>query len=113
MHVRARKDEGERVLREGILGSSLQFVRAVGEKLFCEKLFSKLGCLREAVREKPFSAKPFYASQLRSCSYRSRSTRRVSATPYTEGATPTLSTRIENQTTQTGSDWGPTIIIND
>ena len=65
MHVRARKDEGEGVLREGILGSSSQFVRAVGEKLFSEKLFSeklfseklfsKLGCLREVVLEKPFS----------------------------------------------------------
>jgi len=59
MHVRARKDEGEGVLREEILGSSSQFVRAVGEKLFSEKLFfeklfSKLGCLREAVLEKPF-----------------------------------------------------------
>ena len=65
MHVRSRKDEGEDVLREGILGSSSQFVRAVGEKLFSEKLFSeklfseklfsKLGCLREAVLEKLFS----------------------------------------------------------
>ena len=45
--MRARKDEGEGVLREGILGSSAQFVRAVGEKLLSEKLFSKLGCLRE------------------------------------------------------------------
>jgi len=54
VHVRSRKDEGEGVLREGILGSSSQFVRAVGEKLFSEKLFSKLGCLREAVLEKPF-----------------------------------------------------------
>ena len=67
MHVRALKDEGEGVLREGILGSSSQFVRAVGEKLFSEKLFSeklfseklfsKLGCLREAVLEKPYSEK--------------------------------------------------------
>jgi len=111
--MRARKDEGEGVLREGILGSSSQFVRAVGEKLFSEKLFSKLGCLREAVLEKPFSAKLFYASQPRSCSCRSRLARTGSASPYTEGATPTLSERIENQSMQTGSDWGPTIIIND
>jgi len=70
VHVRARKDEGEGVLREGILGSSSQFVRAVREKLFSEKLFSeklfseklfsenlfsKLGCLREVVFEKLFS----------------------------------------------------------
>jgi len=102
VHVRARKDEEEGVLREGILGSSLQFVRAVGEKLFSEKLFSKPCCLREAVLEKPFSAKLFYASQPRSCSCRSRSTRRVSASPYPEGATPTLSTRIENQN---HADW--------
>ena len=54
---------GEGVLREGILGSSAQFVWAVGEKLFSGKMFSKLGCLREVVLEKPFGAKPFYASQ--------------------------------------------------
>ena len=53
--MRTRKDEGEGVLREGILGSSAQFVRAVSEKLFSEKLFSKLGCLREVVLEKLFS----------------------------------------------------------
>ena len=55
VHVRARKDEGEGILREGILGSSSQFVRAVCEKLCPEKLFSEPGCLREAVLEKPFS----------------------------------------------------------
>ena len=63
--MRAHKDEGEGVLREGILGSSSQFLRAVGEKLFSdklfseklftEKLFSKIGYLREVVLEKPFS----------------------------------------------------------
>ena len=100
MHVRERKDEGEGVLREGILGSSAQFVR--GEKLFSEKLFSKLGCLREVVLEKPFCAKPFYASQPGSCSWRSRSARRCSASPYAEGATLTLSTRIENRSRPTG-----------
>ena len=53
--MRTRKNEGEGVLREGILGSSAQFVRAVGEKLFYEKLFPKLGGLREIVLEKPFA----------------------------------------------------------
>jgi len=80
----------------------VQFVRAVGEKLFSEKLFSKLGCLREVVLEKPFCAKPFYASQPGSCSWRSRSARRCSASPYAEGATPTLSTRIENRSRRLG-----------
>ena len=85
--MRARKDEGEGVLREGILGSSAQFVRAVGEKLFSEKLFSeklfsKLGCLREVVLEKLFCAKPFYASRPGGCSWRSRSATRCSASPY-------------------------------
>ena len=75
MHVQARKDEGEGVLREGILGSSSQFVRAVGEKLFSEKLFSEPGCLRETVLEKPFSERPFYELQPRSFSGRSCSTR--------------------------------------
>ena len=42
-------------------------MRAVGEKLFSEKLFSKLGYLREVVLEKPFCAKPFYASRPGSC----------------------------------------------
>jgi len=93
---------GEGVLREGILGLSAQFVRAVGEKLFSKKLFSKLGCLREVVLEKPFCTKPFYASQPGSCSWRSRSARRGSASPYAEGATPTLSTRIENRSRRLG-----------
>jgi len=75
VHVRARKDEGEGVLREEILGSSSQFVRAVGEKLFSEKLFSEPGCLRETVLEKPFSERPFYELQPRSFSGRSCSTR--------------------------------------
>jgi len=75
LHVRARKDEGEDVLREGILSSSSQFWRAVCEKLFSEKLFSEPGCLREAVLEKPFSDWPFYESQLTSCSGRSCSTK--------------------------------------
>jgi len=102
MHVRARKDEGEGILREGILGSSSQFMRDLGEKLFSEKLFSKPGCLRKSCSQNPFSAKLFYASQPRSCSCRSRSTRRGSASPYPEGATPTLSTLIENQN---HADW--------
>jgi len=72
-------------------------VRAVGENLFSEKLFSKLGCLREVVLEEPFCAKPFYASQPGSCSWGSCSVRRSSANPNAEGATPTLSTRIENR----------------
>jgi len=55
VHVRACKDKGEGVLREGVLGSSARCVRAVGEKLFSEKLFSKLGYLREVVLEKLFS----------------------------------------------------------
>ena len=75
MHVRARKDEGEDVLRKGILSSCLQFWRAVREKLFSEKLFSEPGCLREAVLEKPFSDWLFYESQQRSCSGRSCLTR--------------------------------------
>ena len=74
MHVRARKDKGEGVLREGILGSSSQFVRAVGEKLFFEKLFSELGSLRETVLKKPFSERPFYELQPTNCSVRSCST---------------------------------------
>ena len=56
-------------------------MRAVGEKLFSEKLFSKLGCLREVVLEKPFCAKPF-ASRPGNCSLRSHSARRCSASPY-------------------------------
>ena len=90
-------------------------MRAVGEKLFSEP-----GCLRETVLEKPFSERPFYELQPRSfpgrsCSTRSgsvggRSERSGSAkavaskerfltarAPNPEGATPTFSTRIENQ----------------
>ena len=54
VHVRARRDEGEGVLREKIVGSSSQFVPAVCEKLFSEKLFSEPGCSTEPVLEKPF-----------------------------------------------------------
>ena len=54
--MRARKDEEEGVLREVILGSSSQFVRAGGEKLFSEKLFSEPGCLGETVLEKPVTS---------------------------------------------------------
>jgi len=75
VHVRASKDEGEGVLREGILGSSSQFVRVVCEKLFSEKMFSEPGCLREDVLQKPFSERPFYKSQPRSFSGKSFSTR--------------------------------------
>jgi len=75
VHVRARKDEGEGVLREGILESSSQFVRAVGEKLFSEELFSEPGCLRETVLEKLFSERLFYELQPRIFSRRSCSTR--------------------------------------
>jgi len=75
VHVRPRKDEGEGVLREGILGSSSQFVEAVGEQLFSEKLFSEPGCSRETVLEKPFSERPFYELQPRSFPDRSCSTR--------------------------------------
>jgi len=136
VHVRARKDEGEGVLWVGILGSSSQVVRAMCEKLFSEKLFSKPGCLREFVWEKPFSKRPFYESQARTCSCRSCSTKVVllevalreavlrtaltlqvrilaARAPHPEGATPTLSTCIENQDhADKVPDWGPMIIIN-
>ena len=84
--ARARKHEGDGVLREGILCSSSQFVRAVceklfPEKLFSEKLFSEHGCLREAVLEIPLSERPFYECQPRSCSSKIRSTRSGSALP--------------------------------
>ena len=40
-------------------------MRAVGEKLFSEKLFSEPGSLRETILEKPFSKRSFYEVQPR------------------------------------------------